>query len=228
MELIPITDFDKRYFPEVSEEEKINFILHSNNFERISMKKEEVQSHLLIPQRAHPAVSGQMRCFHLVLELAPNPELIPHPDLITPATFDKHFPWLKSLHKNLLFDFAKKGEELINLIDYPSKEELGKFRELPLLATSFKSLATHLRSIKDNLENPRLMEQEDWQKLEQKIYHASLDIACIKPFRDGSNRIARLTENLFRLNSGLKFKIHEDKDDYLREVQEHQDRYYKF
>lgn len=222
----------------------MNFILHSNDFERISMKKEEVQGHLLIPQRAHPAVSGQMRCFHLVLELAPNPDLIPHPDLIAPATFDKHFPWLKSLHKNLLFDFAKKGEELINLIDYPSKEELGKFREeekalgsrhmpppdqiLYLLATSFKSLATHLNEIKDNLENPRLMERDDWQKLEEVIYKTSLDIACIKPFRDGSNRIARLVENLFRLNSGLKFKIHEDKDDYLRQVQSHQDRYYKF
>jgi len=114
MELIPITDFDRRYFPEVTEDEKIDFILHSNEMERIFMKREEVQSNLLFQGRAHPAVSGQMRCIHLVIQLAENPNLFPKANLITMKNFDSQFPWLKQLHKNLLHDFWKKGEELNN------------------------------------------------------------------------------------------------------------------
>jgi hypothetical protein len=244
MELIPITDFDRRYFPEVTEDEKIDFILHSNEMERIFMKREEVQSNLLFQGRAHPAVSGQMRCIHLVIQLAENPNLFPKANLITMKNFDSQFPWLKQLHKNLLHDFWKKGEELINSIDYPSKDELGQYRIhekslghrqmpppeqiQPLLISLFQDYSSYVLSIKDQLDNPRLMEESDWKNLERKIYTTSLGIACIKPFQDGSNRVSRLTENLLRLNAGLKFKIRDDKDQFLRDVQEHQDRYYKF
>ena len=87
-ELIPLTDFDQRYFPEPSEEDKVNFIMYSNSFERINLKYDQIQSQLLIPSRADPAISGQMRCINLIINLAKNTELIPKPHLITPASFD--------------------------------------------------------------------------------------------------------------------------------------------
>lgn len=242
-ELIPITDFDKRYFPDVSEDEKINYIMHSNDFERISMKFEQVQSYLLIPQKSPPAVQGQMRCVNLILSLATNPDLIPKPSQISTTSFNKLFPWFVNLHKNLLYDFAKKGEELYNVSDYPSIQELSQLRQyekvlgnrtMPhpdsikqLLVQAFKDYATIYHEYHTNLSNPRMLETSDWQKLEKAAHTLALDIACIKPFNDGSNRIARLVENLVRLNTGLKFKIFDDKQKFLNEVWEHQDSKYK-
>lgn len=242
-ELIPITDFDKRYFPEISEEEKINFIMHSNDFERISMKYEQIQANLLIPQKAPPAVQGQMRCLNWITDLASNPDLIPKPASITPSSFDALFPWFPKLHKNLLHDFARKGEELLNQIDYPSTQELGIYRtdekalaqrQMPppyaikkCLSDSFKNYATIYNLYKDSLSNPRLIETSDWKLLEKEAHNLALHISCIKPFSDGSNRIARITENLLRLNVGLKFKIFTDKNAFLKEVLSLQDSYYK-
>lgn len=242
-ELIPLTDFDKRCFPEISEDEKINFILHSNEFERINMKFEQIQSFLLIPQKAPPAVQGQMRSLNWIFDLAQNPDLIPKPNLITPANFDNLFPWLTKLHKNLLYDFSRKGEELLNQIDYPSPEELGTYRQddkklgnrlMPkpsdiktLLAQSFKTYSSVYDKYRDDLSNPRALEHSDWLTIEKAAHKACLDICCIKPFNDGSNRIARIIENLLRLNTGLKFKIFTDKNLFLNEIWELQDSQYK-
>jgi fido (protein-threonine AMPylation protein) len=242
-ELIPMTDFDQRYYPEISEEEKVNFILHSNSFERINLKIEQIQANLLIPSRADPAVAGQMRCLHLIFDLAKNPNLIPKPELINTSNFDKHFPWLKQLHKNLLHDFSRKGTELLNQIDYPTPEELGNYRtehkslghrimpppeQIKILLTKIFTNYAHIYyQYKEQIETPILMEKTDWETLEQIIQHTSLSIACIKPFKEGSNRIARLIENLLRLNIGLKFIVHTNKDTYLQKLLSLQDNNYK-
>jgi len=243
-ELIPMTDFDQRYYPEISEDDKVNFIMHSNSFEKINHKYDQIQAHLLIPTRADAAVSGQMRCLHLIFNLAKNPELIPKPELITPASFDKLFPWVRQLHKNLLHDFSRKGQELLNQIDYPLPEELGNYRQepkalghrlmpppdqiKPLLSSLFSNYSKTYHKYKEGIEAPILMEKEHWEDLERQIHLTSLSFACIKPFKEGSNRTARLIENLLRLNTGLKFTYHTDKDTYLRELTALQDSAYKF
>jgi fido (protein-threonine AMPylation protein) len=81
---------------------------------------------------------------------------------------------------------------------------------------------------KDDLSNPRMLELQDWKILEKAAHTLCLRICCIKPFNDGSNRIARLIENLVRLNVGLRFKVTIDKNDFLKEVQNLQDQEYKF
>ena len=242
-ELIPLTEFDKRRYPDVSEEDKINFILHSNDFERISMKFDEIQAQLLIPQKASPAVQGQMRSLNILFELASDPELVPEAKLISDRSFDKLFPWFKRFHKNLMHDFFKKGELLVNHYDYPSEDELGQYRTIEkilghrkmpepenitrLLAEAFQNFAKTYNKYKDAFSNPRVLELQDWQKLEKDIHKLALSICCIKPFKDGSNRVARLTENLLRLNIGLKFKIYSDKDKYLNDIQALQDSDYR-
>lgn len=243
MELIPLTDFDQRSFPEVTEDEKVQFILQTNLIERSAMKEDQVRSSMLMPQTADPLVSGQMRCLAMLPDLAANPNLIPTTGKISEATFDQLFPWLKLFHGNLLFDLALKGEKLLNDIDYPRRADLAQYRtedkmlghrKMPhpfrikaLLAEAFKDYCKVYDEYRTKLSNPRLLEDSDWKRLEQAAYKLNLSICCIKPFNDGSNRVARLVENLARLNTGLRFKIIEDKDKLLNDIWKLQDSSYK-
>lgn len=243
MELIPLTDFDQRFFPEITENEKVKFILHTNAFERLTLTEDQIQSSIMIQQQADPLVSGQIRCISLIEILAKNQNLIPKPEQIQVNTLASQFRWLYDLHGNLLMNLALKGEKMMNEYDYPKRSELGQYRSeekvlghrtMPkpenikqLLAEAFKEYATVYHKYHDALSNPRVMEKEDWQRLERAAYRLGLRICCIKPFRDGSNRVGRLTENLLRLNCGLKFRILEDKDAFLKDVWSLQDEEYK-
>lgn len=243
MELIPLTDFDQRYFPEVTEDEKVEFILHTNLLERFNIVEDKVRAGLLMPQTADPLVSGQMRCLAMILQLAPNQNLIPKASEITEKTFNKYFSWVYQFHGNILFDLARKGEELLNDQDYPLKSDLGQFRteekilghrKMPdpsrikaLLVEAFREYAEIHDSLREGISCPRMLEAADWKRLEKAAYILNLRICCIKPFKDGSNRLARLAENLLRLNAGLKFKVIEDKDKLLTDIWNMQDQQYK-
>jgi len=242
-ELIPLTDFDLRPFPTISEEEKVDFIINTNKHERINLTEDQVHSSIMIYQNALPAVSGQLRCINSITELAQNPNLIPKPDKITKTTLTKFFPWLFNLHGNLLLDFAQEGEKKLNDIDYPLKSDLGQYRKeerslghrkMPppdqikqLLVEAFQSYAYVYHQYHEKISTPRIMELSDWKKLEEAAYKLNLRLCCIKPFKEGSNRVARLTENLLRLNCGLKFKVIEDTDKLLRDIWYLQDAEYK-
>jgi len=142
-----------------------------------------------------------------------------------------------------MYDFSRKGEELLNQIDYPQMSELGIYRTeektlghrlmpapeqvKPLLANAFQDYCKTYDKYRDDFCNPRLIEMHDWKALEVAAHKLALRICCIKPFNDGSNRISRLVENLLRLNTGLKFKVYTDKNTYLKEIQELQDLEYK-
>jgi hypothetical protein len=115
-DLIPLTDFDKRFFPEISQEEKINFILHSNSFERIVMKYEEIEAQLLIPTKIKPAVKGQQRALDWIIELASNPDLLPPANSITPINFDKKFNWFSYLIKTYCLISRKKAKNFSILL----------------------------------------------------------------------------------------------------------------
>ena len=83
--------------------------------------------------------------------------------------------------------------------------------------------------IKHKIEMPTLFEENDIKLLVDKAYETNLKICCIKPFIDGSNRVARLTENLFRLNWGLPWKIissdHDEKLNYVDDIKKMQKNY---
>jgi hypothetical protein len=223
---IPLTDFDLRQFPAITEDDKADFIIHTNKFERIYLTKENVVSDLVQPQKASPAVAGQYRAINLIQHLATNPNLIPLHKPVTNNSFDKLFDWFKLLHKNILYDFYLRGEQYNNFIDYPMLKEIGVYRyedkilgsrKMPdpqhikdLLAKAFVEYITVYRRYADNLNNPRMLDFKDWKRLGDAAYQLNLHICCIKPFKDGSNRVARLTENLLRLNVGLRFRTFDD------------------
>jgi len=242
-DLIPLTDFDKRVYPPVDEEDKTKFIVHSNQFERISLTEEQVHSSRMVLQGQLPAVKGQELCINLILNEAKNPDLIPKPENINKNVV-KQFPWLFNLHYNLLLPFAIEGEKKYNDIDYPLKSELGQFRAdekklghrnmppphliKPLLIDAFIEYSKVYHKFHDRISAPQSMEYSNWLTLEKAAYLLNLKICCIKPFKDGSNRVARLAENLLRLNVGLRFKIISDKDKLLRDIWSLQDSQYKF
>jgi hypothetical protein len=227
----------------VTEDERVSFILQTNLLERSALKEEQVRSSMLMPQTADPLVSGQMRCLAMLPDLAQDPNLIPKPSQISEATFDQLFPWLKLFHGNLLYDLALKGEKLLNEVDYPRRADLAQyrtedkvlghrrmpnpFRVKPLLVEAFRDYSKIYDEYRTSLGNPRILEEADWKKLEQAAYKLNLSICCIKPFNDGSNRVARLVENLARLNIGLRFKILADKDKLLNDIWKLQDSVYK-
>jgi Fic family protein len=243
MEYLSLSDFDKRYFPPISEDEKIQFILHSNSFERISLTPESIKKSMINQKAADPAVAGQMRLIHYAEILAADPELFPQPNKITPYNFNTLFPWFTKLHTNLFIDFSRKGKELDNTLDYPQEHELGIYRteekylgnrKMPPphsiphhLAQTFKNFSNTLCQYKEGIDNPRLLETKDWIIIEKAAYHLNLSISCIKPFNDGSNRIGRITENIARLNVGLKFKIIKEHSTLLKDIWEFQDSHFK-
>lgn len=240
---IPLTDFDLRHFPAVSEDEKTEFILFTNKFERINLTKEAIITDIVQPSKASPAVSGQYRAINLILQMATNPNLLPSHKNITKTTIDKHFPWLKLLHKNVMYDFFRRGEQLHNFIDYPNDKDIGVYRyetkilgsrKMPdpeyiktLLAEAYLEYLTVYHKYQDSISNPRMLEAKDWKKLGDAAYQFNLHVCCIKPFKDGSNRVARLAENLLRLNVGLKFRTFDDTKDLLSDIWKLQDQKYK-
>lgn len=226
-EFIPISDFEKRYFPDITDDEKKKFIIATNKFERISITEDQYHSSIMMPAQAPPAIAGQLRAINLITDLATNQNLIPI-KLVTSLTFDKSFSWFRRLHKNVLYNFALQGKLIKNNIDYPQENELGMYRNkekylgamkmppsdiiLKLLADTFNDYIHVYKRYHDRLSNPRDMELSDWKKIEKAAHQVNLEICCIKPFNDASNRVGRLTENLLRLNTGLKFKTFDNVD----------------
>jgi hypothetical protein len=229
-------NFDKRYFPDLTDEQKKLFIINTNRFERISVSEEEYHNSIIIPKQSSPPVAGQLRSLNLIVDLATNAHLLPNQEIET-HEFDDKFSWFKRLHKNVLYNFAQKNKTNNQTLEYPQENDLGTYRteakylngiKMPdphninkLLTFAFNDYLKVYNRYHPLLENPRNMEMSDWRKLEKATYQISLDVCCIKPFADGSNRVARLAENLLRLNVGLKFKTY-DKIEPLQDIVKHQ------
>ena len=177
--------------------------------------------------KIHPHVEGQLKCLNLVKTLAADPDLIPSAADVKIYTAMDQFDWLKKLHKNLLKSVAEQGYMMgdRNVI-HPS--DVGRWREARHWVSETEmpnpySIKQHLYELllnianfhdtnREKIEQPHLLNEDDIEALVEKAYEINLRLCCIKPFQDGSNRVARLAENVFRLNWGLPFKIirHED------------------
>ena len=224
---IPITDFNRRWFPELTDENKKQFIINTHAFDRISISEDTYHSAIMTPSKADANVAGHLRAINLIVELAKNPQLLPLKH-ITTNEFDNTFSWFKRLHKNILYNLAVIGKQIKDSQDYPSEQSLGVFRQRDkifaqhkacdpnkitlLLTNTFNNYTKVYTRYHDTLAFPSGMEANDWRKLERAAQTVCLDICAIQPFDDASNRVARLTENLLRLNVGLKFKTYQNTD----------------
>ena len=217
-----------RIFPNPTRDEQIAFTYHSTRIERIPLSKKDIDQ-TLSGSKINPFVEGQLKCLNLTKTLASNENFIPHPDNVKTYNVLDHLEWMKNLHKNMLKTVAEYGYKMNdpNLI-HP--KYVGKWRDSThwvsetQMPNPFKikqhlhhwllNIANFHQQYKEKIEQPHLLNQQDIINLVNQTYDANLRICCIKPFQDGSNRIARLIENILRLNFGLPFKIIRFEDEF--------------
>lgn len=236
---IPITDFDRRWFPDPTDEDKKRFIINTHKFDKVIITEDQYHTAIMTPSRADPTIAGHLRAINLVVDLAKNPQLLPL-KAITTNEFDATFSWFKRLHKNILYNLALKGKLINNNLDYPQQELLGTFRTkdkifaqykapnptkiINLLTNSLNDYTKVYTKYHDTLNFPANMDITDWRKLERAAHTVCLDICAIQPFEQASNQVARLTENLLRLNVGLKFKTYQQSDP-ISDINSHQSKF---
>jgi hypothetical protein len=230
-------------FPNPSHDTLTAFVYHTTRLERIPVFKSDLDK-TLSGADIKPNLEGQFKAIKVVINLAPNPELLP---LSPPRDHIQALQQLKFLRVLHLNQFKTVAEENVKLLDTTNLQpnDVGRWRQGPLFMAStempnpikiqfllfdwWSDLINFFNTYRSKIETPGTLEQDDLIKISKKAYETNLKLCCIKPFQDGSNRTARLVENLIRLNSGLPWKIirHEDefKFPYLEDIKKMQKLY---
>jgi len=215
-----------RQFPLPDKDVLIAFAYHSTRIEHIPVSMKELEDTVSGAQR-NPYISGQLTAINLVIELARDPNLIPE-SVEYHNVFD-HLSFLKRVHLNLMHPLATWGEHTDNP-GFIKMQDVGNWRQdVKVILTRtmpspfqiqqylyewFNDICEFHNNFRQKIETPQGLEPDDICDLIKKAYDSNLKLCCIKPFWDGSNRTARLIENLFRLNWGLPWKvIKHDEDD---------------
>lgn len=242
----------KRIYPFPNEDSIIAFVYHTNRLERIPMNK-NIITETLQKKDANPHVVGQMKCMSLIQTLATDPDLLPS-SVNSIYDIDNKFPWIKRLHRNLMNAEAEYGMQTLDA-RYIKPADVGIYRQneksisahsddmrnvfqIPMpspivvrdhLLDLLKDLCQFNNEYRPIVESSRY-DGDTAEALVNKAYDINLRLCCIKPFEDGSNRFARLVENLLRFNWGLPIKIitEDDKDKYLEDMREMQHQYSQF
>lgn len=217
-----------RIFPDPTNDAFTAFAYHSTRIERIPISKADID-HTLAGSKINPYLEGQYKAANLILTLAPNENLIPETHPTNWQETLEQITFLKKLHTNLFKTVADYGALSMNP-DIISLKQVGEWRderkwivdkEMPspimiphLLHDWWTDLIDFHNQYRNKIELPHLLEDDDIKSLVNKAYESNLKLCCIKPFTDGSNRVARCTENLLRLNWGLPFKIIRHEDEY--------------
>jgi hypothetical protein len=234
-----------RRFPETSKDTLVAFAYHSTRIERVPLNKQNIDE-TLSGSNINAWLSGQLTCINLVTEYARNEEFIPRQTL--PHTTIPELEWMKRIHVNLMKPVAQRGE-MTDDTSLIKIQQVGRWREerhfirgitegieMPSpfdvpkhLHAWWTDIVDFHNQFREKINSPHLFENNDISILVDKAYETNLKICCIKPFIDGSNRVARLVENLFRLNWGLPWKgiSSDDKEklDYVDDIKEMQKKY---
>lgn len=234
-------DLYKRYYPPFSKDDVAKFIIQTTRLEGYRFTQQDVVSGEISPHTCDPNIAGQIRTINYIKTIVPDPNLFFAKEKVTTQNFNNLFPFFKRLHKNLMYDTFLHNQRTNNNFSYPQLNELGYFRDkekviekrkmpspdriLPLLVDAFSAYLSVYLKHHDNISNPRMMEEKDWKRLETAAKDLGIAVCCIKPFEDGSNRVARLLENVCRLNVGLKLKTFEQERDYNDELKTKQPKF---
>jgi hypothetical protein len=232
-----------RRFPDPDNDAITAFSFHSTRIERIPISRQDIDQ-TLSGAKINPFLEGQYKAIDLIRELATDPDLIPPTQ---PANWQSSLDqlyFLKRIHRNLFRTVADYGVLTIDPSILPP-HQVGEWRderkwvankEMPnpvlvphLLFDWWSDLISFHNQYREKIEMPQLLDDDDIKVLVNKAYETNLKLCCIKPFTDGSNRVARITENLLRFNWGLPLKIirHEDefKLPYIDEIRTMQESY---
>ncbi len=222
-----------RQYPPPSTDTLVNFIANSVKLERIQITTDVIRKTMMKKEGdidADPHAVGHFKAINYALLLAKEDHI-----------FENVVEWLKRIHTNIMMPIAEHDIKTNNthLWSFP-KTQCGVLRghdkavgptrmpnpaRIPMLIDAWrKDLKEFDQANVTKITHPRLMTSEDIAELHRRAYQAGMDMACIKPFTDGSNRVSRVVENLIRLHFGLPWKIIEveQKDSYLDDLQKTQ------
>lgn len=234
-----------RNFPKPDLNQLKHFVIQTNLLERLPMNITTIETALKEgKETGDPLATGQFSAVNMVLrDIAPRDDLIPQPEKLR-GELDSHdhLKWMRDLHTAMMTPIYLHGQKVLDPYA-PPKHTIGTYRSsrkvlgprvMPSPITIKKTLhrwlldlAKYNKDISLKLNNPRMLSKMDIHDIAMHAYHAGIQICCIKPFEDGSNRIGRLVENAIRLNWGLPWKtiLIDKKDEYLNDIFEMQKRF---
>lgn len=217
-----------RIFPKPEQDTLTGFVYHSCRMERVPVSFQDIQQ-TLTGASSNPWLEGQFKAVNLAMALATNPDLIPKTPPKDHRQSLEQLVFLRQLHLNqfrLVAEHAKKLEDT-SMID---PKDVGNWRQGPhrvgstempnpiqiqfLLLDWWKELIDFHNQYRTKIETRFGLESPDITALANQAYNSHLKLCCIKPFQDGSNRTARLVENMLRLNWGLPWIVHRSEDQF--------------
>ena len=220
-----------RTFPKTSQENLINFIYHSTRLDRIPIKIEDITRSLSRKKNdpdMNPHALGNFKAINLALILAQNDDLLKEPHT-----------WLKSLNSAISTPIA--DHEILTLQTKPlPKSVCGTYRSVlsslggkptcppHLISKSLDNWIIPLQKLNASLApqilNPRSLSSTNIKNITDAAYNANLQLCAIQPFQEGSNRTARIVENVIRQHFFLPWKIipsdDDSKDDFAQNVRD--------
>lgn len=216
-----------RIFPRPDKDTLSSFAYHSTRLERIPVATSEI-SGTLNNTKVNLYLQGQFTAINYILEIAGNPDLIPKETRDHRQSLEQ-IKFLRIAHLNLLNPVAAERDKTQNFA-LPDPLELGKWRQGPFfhlgkeypnpiilqykLHDWWQEIIGFHNSFRAKIETPGSLDDSDIAALTKMAHEAHLKLYTIKPFQDGSHQIARLTENLFRLNWGLPWRIFRHEDEF--------------
>lgn len=222
-----------------------SYVVHTNLLERLPSNMSIVEKAIKEgKENGDPYATGQFSAINYILRnLLSNDDLLPNSKLLVSeqSSFEKT-EWIRTLHSLQMTPIRLHLEKMLDPTA-PLPHHIGSYRFFKKVLgtrmmpnpTSIKkhmhelllSICSFNESIDQKIKNPFMLSKMDLQTISDICYETNLKICCIKPFEDGSNRIARLVENALRLYWGLPWKIIqiEDKDKYLSDIFEMQKKY---
>lgn len=219
-----------RTFPVPSKDTLISFIYHTHQLERIGITYDDIHKSMTMKEsdiQINPYACGHFKAINIVSNLARNDNLL------------DSFDWVKKIHETIMIPVSNHDYYTLNPEGFPRfaagvyrtlDKRLGKLImpspiKIPALLDKLRIKLKELdKKLAPKMTNLRLLTPQELEDIRNTSYYANLEISCIKPFLDGSNRTARLVENCLRLHWGMPWKIITDnqKDDYLNDLQKHQ------
>lgn len=221
-----------RPFPPPSKEALTAFIYHSVQLERLPITFGDISKSMTLKETdadIDPHACGHFKAINHVLKITKEDSLL------------KDIEWTKTLHKMLFEPIVR--HDWITASDQPfppaavgtyrlTEKFIGNTRmpnpfQIPRLMEELRQKLLQLdQRLATKMTNARLLTPEDLKDIRTTAHMANLDICCIKPFLDGSNRVGRLVENCLRLHWLMPWQVFSSdpnpKDDLIEELEAHQ------
>lgn len=207
-----------------TEQELVDFIVATHNCDHITLTHQDVTNTIKNTGVPSPYVQGHRKALkYAVIDLCGSTDFpIRDISMLSQDNVLTHLHWLTELHSMIMYPVAQA-----NLFSYAenniSTSQCGTLRStskalafnmapepniIPtLLFLWLKELATINNEVKDNIDNPYGLTQYQAKRMGNFAKETPMFISCLQPFDNGNNLVARIVENIIRINWYMPWKI---------------------